>query len=328
MLDLTETRALQTTQETAIFESLAAHAEAARDAYAKATEAAFRADTRLFAEWCAAAGLVSLPATGATLAAFIDAMALVKKPASIRRYCSSISRMHIAAKLSNPMQTDEARLGLRRMGRTHPAGRAQRQAAPLNRARLEKLLAVVGQGPRALRNAALLSVAYDSLARQSELAALRVEDLTIASDDSGTITIRRSKTDAEGVGSARYLGPDTVRAVLAWLAAAGSPASGPLFVSVLRGEKVTSTALRGADIARLWKELGGRAGLSAEEVAAISGHSTRVGAAQDQVAAGIGLAEIMVSGGWKTPEMVARYSRNLEARRSGSAKLAILQNRA
>ncbi len=35
----------------------------------------------------------------------------------------------------------------------------------------------------------------------------------------------------------------------------------------------------------------------------------------------------MQAGGWTTPAMVARYTAKLEARRSGAAKLAMLQNR-
>ena len=59
----------------------------------------------------------------------------------------------------------------------------------------------------------------------------------------------------------------------------------------------------------------------------ISGHSTRVGAAQDLTAAGFGLAEIMQNGRWKTGETLMRYTEHLQARRGAMAKLAVLQNR-
>ena len=59
----------------------------------------------------------------------------------------------------------------------------------------------------------------------------------------------------------------------------------------------------------------------------LTGHSARVGTAQDMVAAGFSLAEIMQAGGWKTPDMIARYSEHLQARNGASAKLAALQNR-
>jgi len=59
-----------------------------------------------------------------------------------------------------------------------------------------------------------------------------------------------------------------------------------------------------------------------------SGHSTRVGAAQAMAAANIELAAIMLAGGWRTATMPARYAEHLAARRSASAKLAALQDRA
>ncbi len=42
---------------------------------------------------------------------------------------------------------------------------------------------------------------------------------------------------------------------------------------------------------------------------------------------GVELPAVMQAGGWRTAEMVGRYTRRLDARRSGAAKLAILQNR-
>jgi len=81
-------------------------------------------------------------------------------------------------------------------------------------------------------------------------------------------------------------------------------------------------------VARLFKAMAKGAGLSAEQVARISGHSTRVGAAQDMAASDrIEMPAIMQAGGWKSPQMVARYTQRQVARRSGAAKLAELQNR-
>ena len=57
----------------------------------------------------------------------------------------------------------------------------------------------------------------------------------------------------------------------------------------------------------------------------ISGHSLRVGAAQDMAAAGVSLAAIMQAGGWKSAEMVLRYIENIDIRRSGIAQLLRLK---
>ena len=63
-------------------------------------------------------------------------------------------------------------------------------------------------------------------------------------------------------------------------------------------------------------------------VAGLSGHSARVGAAQDMVAAGIELPAILHAGRWKSTAMVNRYGERLLARRSGAAQLARMQKRA
>ena len=51
--------------------------------------------------------------------------------------------------------------------------------------------------------------------------------------------------------------------------------------------------------------MGCRAGLSADDVARVSGHSTHVGAAQDMLRYGEPLPGIMQAGRWKTSTMVA-----------------------
>jgi hypothetical protein len=50
-------------------------------------------------------------------------------------------------------------------------------------------------------------------------------------------------------------------------------------------------------------------------ISRISAHSTRIGAAQDLTAAGAALPEIMIAGGWRSPQMPAHYSRKLDARK-------------
>ena len=303
--------------------ALVQHAHAARGAYAANTERALRADVAVFTGWCVTAGVAALPATGGTVATFVDAMGEIKAPATVRRYVSSIATFHSAARLPSPCLDDVVRLALKRLHRAR--GRAQAQAAPLTRDLVDRMLAAAGTRTRDLRNRALLAVAYDSLCRRSELVALQRADLEAGQQGEGTITIRRSKTDQEGVGQVRYLAPDTMHQISAWLAAA-EHADGALFRTVGKAGRVGGP-LDPGDVARLFKAMAAAAGIASELVASISGHSSRVGAAQDQVRHGVELPAVMQAGGWTSPVMVARYSAKLEARRGGSAKLALLQNR-
>src|SRR6185312_6059819 len=108
-----------------------------------------------------------------------------------------------------------------------------------------------------------------------------------------------------------------------WLSASGV-AEGPLFRSVGKGGAVGGP-LSPDDVARIFRRLARRAGVPSD---GISGHSTRVGAAQDLTAGGFGLNDIMLAGGWRSPQMVARYTERLAVRRGAMAKLAVMQDRA
>lgn len=209
------------------------------------------------------------------------------------------------------------------MGRVK--GTRQEQVAGLTFEHRTKMIEAAGLLFRDLRDIAVLTVAYDTLARRSELVALEVSDLTFAEDGSSTILIRRSKTDVEGQGSLRYLAPDTVATLKQWLHEAGI-SEGRLFRSLQKGEYVRDF-LEAGSIPRIFKSMAANAGLPGEIVAKLSGHSIRVGAAQDMVAAGLEVTEVMQAGGWKTPVMVARYSDHLQARRGAAAKLAEKQGR-
>jgi integrase len=75
---------------------------------------------------------------------------------------------------------------------------------------------------------ALLCVAYDTMARRSELIALNLEDLTFAKDGTRPALIRRSKTDQAGEGAQAYLARETVKHLQRWMEA-GNIAEGAVF---------------------------------------------------------------------------------------------------
>ena len=81
------------------------------------------------------------------------------------------------------------------------------------------------------------------------------------------------------------------------------------------------SALDPYSVVRILKERARIAGLDKSVVAKLSGHSMRVGAAQDMAAAGIDLGAIMHAGGWKSPDMVMRYIEHMDVQKSGMARL-------
>ena len=124
--ELTTTDATTTATDLA-HANLARYAKDAQGAFAPNTVRALRADTAVFSAWCHTAGVPALPATPQTVADFIDAMrAARKRPATIRRYVSSIAHLHRAAELPVPSDSNTVKLALRRMMKED--GAAQQQA--------------------------------------------------------------------------------------------------------------------------------------------------------------------------------------------------------
>ena len=186
-----------------------------------------------------------------------------------------------------------------------------------------------------LRDAVLLRLGTDLGRRRSEYAALNVGDVTLAGDGSGTIAIRRSKTDQAGEGRVKYLSPDAMAAIAAWLAVRQAdstplPASAPLLTAVDRfgrmGARLSHDGIRHVllTIARRGLALlqpGLDAAAIAAQCAGLSGHSFRVGFAQDLTAAGEGLAAICQAADWSSPTMPTRYAEALAARSGAVARL-------
>jgi integrase len=199
-------------------------------------------------------------------------------------------------------------------------GEKQRQAKGVNDGIVVKMLGSAGQRLVDLRNKALLTVAYTTMCRRSELVALLREDLQVDSEEWGIVAVRRSKTDQTGKGDTVAITPDAMQHLRAWLAASRIE-SGPLFRRVNRHGQV-GNQLDAGSVSSIFKAMAARARLSPAEVAQISGHSTRVGACQDMVRYGADVAGAMQAGRWKTTAMVSRYCEGLDLKRGAVARVA------
>jgi len=264
---------------------------------------------------------VAAPAAAETVAAYIEALTDMRAPATIRRRVAAIGRIHRLLELDGPSGTQTVVLAMRRMYRKR--GRRQRQPKGLTAALRRRLLDHCGDDLRGLRDRVLIALGYDSLCRRSELVAIRVEDITELEDGSGAVLIRRSKTDQTGQGRYGFASAETLAAIARWQEAADLE-EGPLF-RVIRGARPAATGLHSYSVTRIIKQTAEKAGLGPAIVSELSGHSMRIGAAVDMAEHGIDLIPIMQAGGWKSAEMVLRYTEQIDIRRSGMARLHALQ---
>jgi integrase len=213
-------------------------------------------------------------------------------------------------------------LGLKKMGRETSA--RQDQAHPLGWKYIKEFIESAGEGLRADRERAMLCVAYETLARRGELAAL-VRDIDFHPNGSGQALIRRGKTDAEGQGRLAYLSRETVRWLKIWLEHA-EIRQGAVFRRLIGHDQVGGS-LNPGSIARVFKRVAQWIGMPSRFVEHVSGHSTRVGAAQDLAELDIDLAAITQAGGWKSPRMPLQYAEKINVARSGMARAAAATGR-
>ena len=287
------------------------------------TERALRTDIGLYRSWCRTHRRTPWPVRAVDLARFVDSMARDKATATVERHVFSITALCRGVGWKDPRRLRVLANALKRMRRVKDC--RQTQAFGLTRSLVDQLMAAQGDRLIDVRNRALLAVAYDAMLRRSELVALQVIDLALENDHSATLLVRRSKTDPEGGGALLFLAPDTLALVAEWLEQSGID-DGFLFRSIRRNG-TAGKKLDPSQVPRIYKSMARKAGLDGDIVARISGHSTRVGAAQDMVASCIPMPAIMQAGRWKSTAMVSRYSERILPRRSGSALLASLQKR-
>ncbi|HEX4770473.1 MAG TPA: site-specific integrase [Bryobacteraceae bacterium] len=283
-----------------------------RKAKAENTRKAYRYDLEHFAAFCAHQNVPALPASAATIAAYLASMADEGlKPATMSRRLAAISKAHAAAGLETPTSMRHAIVAETWQGIRRTLGTAQVQKAACTTDYMKQMLAQVPDTLAGARDRALLLVGFAAALRRSELVALAVDGVQFVPEGM-TISIRRSKTDQEQHGQkvAVTLGktPETcpVRALKAWLKAA-SVESGPLFRAVNRWGQVQQTALTDQVVASLVKKYAQAAGLDAD---VFSGHSLRAGLATSAALAGAGERQIMRQTRHKSEAMVRRYVRD------------------
>ena len=149
----------------------------ARQATAPATLRAYRADWQHFADWCARAGFVPVPAEPAVVGAYLASLADSHAPSTIRRRLAALGKMHRFNDLPwNPAHRD-IQEPLRGVLRSR--GRPARKAAALTLVMLRRLLATCDSTARGRRDRALLLFGFAGALRRSELVALQVEDVAV-----------------------------------------------------------------------------------------------------------------------------------------------------
>ena len=299
---------------------VAAIADALEHSRRPATRRAYASVWKQFRAWAADEGLESLPADPLTVAAYLAHRAAAGlSMSSLAMDRKAISYYHRTAGLPNPTASEGVRQTLAGLkNRAADEGNHEsRQAQGLTAAALAAVRGTARlprTGPtgrteseetarrRGDMDIAIASVMRDALLRRSEAAELRWRDVTLVEDGSARIRVRRSKTASSS--ALLYVGHATTAALRRILPE-----------NVVRQNRVFGLR-SGRAVSNRVAAMARAAGLGE----GFSGHSPRVGMAQDLTAAGVGLTAIMVAGRWKSERMPAHYSRAQKAGRGAVAR--------
>ena len=269
----------------------------------------YRAQWQRFAAWCERHGRAGLPASPATVADYLTNRATAAKTATVRLSGAAIGAAHRAAGQPDPTATPIVRDSMRGIARQHAAhpDAAPRQAAALTYDDAIRLMATAerpqpaGRGvesaehaaERARLDAAIVALLFCAGLRRSEVSALRwadVEPTAVAGQV--RVRVRTSKTNPTADREDYRLTVNGFAAALDALRSATDPQP---------TDRVVPLSPR--QVCRRVQALATRAGLDG-----VSAHSGRRGMATELVRRGASTTAIQQAGGWKDPQMVARYA--------------------
>ena len=277
-------------------------------AYAPATIRAYRADFNDFIHFCHDRNANALPAQPSLAVQYICKLTdSGRSSASIRRALCGLSAIHKLNRFDDPTKDPDVALEMRRMHRK--LGRSCSQAGGINADTLDKLILATDDSIRGIRDRALLLVAYDTLCRRSELVSLQVKDVKINMRngvETSSILLRKSKTDQDSTGKWLYLSQRAHQALVEWMKKLPEGHE-YLMVGIDRGGRISRSSLNSGQVNRIYKRIARNAGFDELVIEGISGHSMRVGAAQDLLNSGASMPIIMQRGRWSKTDTVMRY---------------------
>lgn len=317
--------ALSPEQQLAAGVNLDAFAKHGVTGYAPNSLRSIRADWTNWMAFCVAGDRVAMPIAFDDVRAFVDAqVSLGRARATISHHLFTLRMMSGMYACPDPMAAPVAKAYWKDICRESIVAH-QKQAVALTLADVERLLSGLDlTDKRDVRDAALVRMAYDLLARPSEVVAIVWEAIAFdESDGSGTYRFGRTKTDPDGAGVESYLSPETCAVLHQWHAF-GVGERRYVFHGVPprrieRGpQRGLARPLDVQAVGRIYARLAERAGFGKN---AFSGHSARVGATVDMTRANFDLPAIMQAGRWKSPQMPARYAAKARAGRAGKDRM-------
>lgn len=282
------------------------------------SEIALYADLLQYLQFCQKSEFAMLPFSDTAFDGYLShLLAIGRKRSTIDRQVASLAKWALMLELDDPRGSFRVKMRLLEI-RKETKKRAK-QAEGLRVEHLDRALELFSPDiPRDCQDITMLFVAFETLTRRSELVGFNWTDFEIQQKGTGFLHLDGSKGDQDGEGTYLYLSPSTTNLLLGWREISNkNNVSKPIFRGIY-SDGAMGNRLSVNGVNRSFKRIAKRLGL---EPSIFSGHSTRVGSAQEMIERNIDSAKIMLSGRWKSMTMLVRYGAKINAKRSGMADL-------
>lgn len=269
-------------------------------------------------QFCEERGAEALPAAPKLVAAYLTARAQEWTTSTVQRDCLSISWKHRTNGCDDPTNSREVSRVMKAIHQRADPDEGVGKRKPLLTKHIKAMIDSLplrtpsdGDGiwekaayRRALRNRALILVGYAGALRASEIAEVRMEDITPRSGGM-EVRIPDTKTTPRVVGVSR--GKDgrycPVRSLRAWTEAVDI-GSGPIFRRVHNSAELGTCAIHRKTVWRVVVDAAEDAGIAPEQVGA---HSLRRGHLTQAALNGVSLERLRRHAGHASPATTAEY---------------------
>lgn len=279
----------------------------------ESTKASYAMSWRLYKEWCEAHDFncITEKKKETLLALYVSSLANKGlKLASILLYFAGIVWTYKQKQIHIEANGDTLKKVLAGIKRT--LGSRSERKSPIVIETLRSMTRCLDNTIIGTRDKAILLLGFAGAFRRSELCALNIEDLN-ETKEGYLVLVRKSKTDQEKKGMVKSIPYGSsvntcpVRAIKDWLSCLGRT-TGPLFVRMEKGDKLTKDRLRLGWISSIIKR-----NHAILDEGAFASHSLRAGFVTSAAKNNVPIHSIMTQTGHKKVDSLMVYIREAQA---------------
>ncbi|MFV0576455.1 MAG: tyrosine-type recombinase/integrase [Vibrio sp.] len=283
----------------------------------------------LFVTWCNENNCRALPSTPEIVENYLKSTQDALRGNTLKVNLWAISKTHKISGCPDPTKDIYVEGQIKQIIRNKKYnGETPQQATAFNEYHLNLIIDLWSESinPINKRDLMVLGLAYESLLRESELVRIKLKHINWNQDGSALITVPYTKTNQVGSDEVVYISRQVTGFIKKYLEnpeldkteesylIQGFTKKGNVRIQVEPKPISTKT------IERIFSKVACVLGLDQIGVRQFTGHSARVGAAQDLLRDGFTTLQVQQSGRWSTERMVLHYGKGILAEDSAMAR--------